>query len=112
MQLLTNQPKLNEGRGRSATASVFHTQRLIDFLEVDDLEEAVRTILSQGSPMIQAIEGEDYEGTKSGALRNLKAQIDALDGPYGVGVRQVKGNQLWFTFKTVVEDATQGNEEE
>lgn len=102
MQLLLNQPKLNEGRGRKATVSTFNVDPILEATETETLMEAVLRIIELGSPFLAADRSnKDWSGTKAGAEKVLKAIIAEETGN-AVGVsRRTKGetkDTIQFSF--------------
>lgn len=109
MQLLSNAPKLNEGRGRKVTNSTFNVESLLEATGTDNLGDAVVKIIELGSPFISAsAENGDWTGTKSGAIKNLtKVVSEVTDGVAGVS-RRTKGEtkdtiQVTFHLKAQAE---------
>ena len=112
MQLLENEPRYGEGRGRAAVDSTFEVANVISALGAETLPEAVTAAIGLGSPFLAAIKDEDWTGTLTGAksiLTDLVNEIEETDGngetvnPFRVAYRAASNGErktvIKFTFR-------------
>lgn len=112
MQLLKNEPRYGEGRGRAAVDSTFEVANVISALGAETLPEAVTAAIGLGSPFLAAIKDEDWTGTLTGAktiLTDLVNDIEETNGngetvnPFKVAYRAASDGErktvIKFTFR-------------
>ena len=101
MELLANERKLGEGRGRGSSNSTFNFDNLLQVVGGETVEQAAEHLVALGSPMVLAVGGSDWSGTIGGAKAALANAVE--DTAYAAAYRKVEGDRskkdFMFTFK-------------
>jgi hypothetical protein len=103
MQLLENETKYGEGRGRSAVASTIDLSNLNDHFGFEESVESMARIVELGSPFIALEVDEDWTGTVGGA-KSLLSEL-AADNGYVASFRQVPKNERKSVIKVTFRNA-------